>query len=116
MPSVGWRLVAGLIALGAVMTILVALLLGGRESGETPGNIHPLVLKPWAACVREVRHQFSGEEVEVTGPRETTWDASGTVVDVVGTARPGDQRDRSFACRVALLGNVWAVQRVVLQQ
>ena len=109
MPSTGWRLVSGLVALAAVMGILAVLLPGVRE--DDPSGVHPSALRPWAACVREVRSLSPGAHVRIAGPSEIAWEASGSLVEMVG-ALTGAERGRRFACRVVLIGATWRVERV----
>jgi hypothetical protein len=121
LPSVGWRLVLALVALATLVMLVVALLSGApgwrpRTAGE--GAPSQSVLGPWAACVHEARRQFSSlRGVEIVGPLQVVWHASGMAVEVVGTALvSGGVRGRRFACDVILAGDRWHVERVVFDR
>ena len=113
--TTGWRLVAGLVGLALFMTILVAILPGGRRSPRE--RLDPAMMLPWAMCTQGVRRQVVPlADAEIAGPMETMWEPSGAAVEMLGSIRQWDQPERPFACRVVRLGGRWTLDRIVLSR
>lgn len=109
MPSTRRRLASGLVALAAIMGILTLVLPGGQD--DDPSGVHLSALRPWAACVRDVRSVSRGAHARIAGPSEIAWEASGTLVEMVG-ALSGAEGERRFACRAVLIGPTWRVEQM----
>ena len=110
--TVGWRLVAGLVALALFMVVLVAVLPGRRTSSE---RLDPVMAVPWQTCAQGVRRQIAPlADAEIAGPMEALWERSGAAVEMLGSIRQWGQPERPFACRAVLLGGRWTLDRILL--